>query len=176
MKLVAGLGNPGKEYTLTRHNLGFQLIDRFAAQRHKKIEQKKFKALTAELAVNGEKIILLKPRTFMNSSGEAVREALSFYQLSGLELLVLYDDLDLEFGAVRFRAKGSSGGHNGTKSIIACLGHENFARIKMGIGKPAAKEQVLDYVLGRFTAEEQKLLPEILDKGLEQLNKWLGIT
>ena len=171
MKLIVGLGNPGKEYTLTRHNLGFMLVDKFAG--NKIFSKKKFKSVYTELTYNKEKIILLKPQTFMNNSGEAVREAMTFYKLSGLDIIVLYDDLDQDFGAVRFREKGSSGGHNGIKSIIACLGHENFARIKMGIGKPSLKNQAADHVLNNFSKEEQKQLPEILEKGLALLQRWL---
>jgi PTH1 family peptidyl-tRNA hydrolase len=172
MKLLVGLGNPGTKYTLTRHNAGFMLLDKFAGDTA--LTKKKFKALYAEHTLHGEKLILLKPQTFMNSSGEAVRAALDFYKLTAPDLLVLYDDLDQDFGAVRFRVKGSSGGHNGIKSLIAQLGHENFARVKIGIGKPADKSQTLDYVLGKFTPAEQEQLPAILDKGLELLHKWLG--
>ncbi|MDR2430745.1 MAG: aminoacyl-tRNA hydrolase [Candidatus Margulisbacteria bacterium] len=202
MKLAAGLGNPGKKYALTRHNLGFLLIDKFAAAYARPINQRKFQSLCAEFVLNDEKIILLKPQTFMNNSGEALRAALNFYKLSAPDFIILCDDLDQDFGAARFRAKGSAGGHNGLKSIIANLGFENFARIKMGIGHPApqgklsngighpvpqrklsngighpappAKEQVTDYVLGKFSAAEQKQLPAILDKGLALLNKWLS--
>ncbi|MDR1323155.1 MAG: aminoacyl-tRNA hydrolase [Candidatus Margulisbacteria bacterium] len=171
-KLIAGLGNPGPEYALTRHNIGFLLLDKFAAGQ--KFSKKKFSALYTEITRGGEKIILLKPQTFMNSSGEAVRAALDFYKISTSDLLVLSDDLDQDFGATRFRARGSSGGHNGLKSIIACLGHENFARVKLGISKPPRQEQVLEHVLGQFTAAEQEQLPAILDKGLELINKWLA--
>ncbi|GBR72529.1 peptidyl-tRNA hydrolase [Candidatus Termititenax aidoneus] len=172
-KLIAGLGNPGPEYALTRHNIGFLLLDKLAAGQ--KFSKKKFSALYTEIRRGGEKIILLKPQTFMNSSGEAVRAALDFYKISAPDLLVLSDDLDQDFGAARFRAHGSSGGHNGLKSIIACLGHEDFARIKLGIGKPPDKGRTLDYVLGQFTAAEQEQLPVILDKGLELINKWLAL-
>ncbi|GBR75447.1 peptidyl-tRNA hydrolase [Candidatus Termititenax persephonae] len=171
MKLIVGLGNPGQEYTLTRHNIGFMLLDKLAAGQE--FRSKKFQALSAEIFRDGVKISLLKPQTFMNSSGEAVRAALDFYKISALNLLVLSDDLDQDFGAARFRAKGSSGGHNGLKSIIARLGHENFARVKLGIGKPPRPEQTLDYVLGKFTVAEQEQLPAILDKGLGLINKWL---
>ena len=147
------------------------LLDKLAAGQ--KFNKKKFSALAAEITRGGVKIILLKPQTFMNNSGEAVRAALDFYKISAPDLLVLSDDLDQDFCAARFRAKGSSGGHNGLKSIIACLGHENFARLKLGIGKPARQEQVLNYVLGRFTAAEQEQLPEILEKGLQLLDNWL---
>jgi PTH1 family peptidyl-tRNA hydrolase len=174
MKLIVGLGNPDKKYALTRHNLGFMLVDKFADLHIKTFDKKKFKSVYAELTLSGEKIILLKPQTFMNNSGEAVREAMTFYKLSGLDIIVCYDDLDQDFGAVRFREKGSSGGHNGIKSIIACLGHENFARVKMGIGKPT-KAQTADFVLNPFTAEEQKLLPEILEKGMIHLKRWLDV-
>jgi PTH1 family peptidyl-tRNA hydrolase len=172
--LIAGLGNPGPQYALTRHNIGFLLLDKLAAGQ--KFTRKKFSALTAGITHGGLKIILLKPQTFMNNSGEAVRAALDFYKISAPDLLVLSDDLDQDFGAARFRAKGSSGGHNGLKSIIAQLGHENFARIKLGIGKPASKEQTLNYVLSQFTAAEQEQLPEILAKGLELLNTWLSAS
>ena len=170
MKLIVGLGNPGNKYTMTRHNLGFMLLDKFAADASP--NKKKFKALYTEITRYGKKIILLKPQTFMNSSGEAVRAAMDFYKISALDLLILSDDLDQNFGAVRFREKGSSGGHNGLKSIIEQIGHENFARVKMGIGK-SDNMQTQDYVLGKFSAEEQKQLPEILDKGLELVERWL---
>ncbi|MDR2428920.1 MAG: aminoacyl-tRNA hydrolase [Candidatus Margulisbacteria bacterium] len=172
LKLIAGLGNPGAQYALTRHNIGFLLLGKLAAGQ--KFSKKKFSALYTEITRGGVKIILLKPQTFMNNSGEAVRAALDFYKISAADLLVLSDDLDQDFGAARFRAKGSSGGHNGLKSIIACLGHENFARLKLGIGKPRSKEQTMEYVLGQFTAAEQEQLSAILDKGLELINKWLS--
>jgi len=175
MKLVAGLGNPGPEYALTRHNLGFLLLDKFVDKHSVIFSKKKFQSVFAELTLGPEKLILLKPQTFMNSSGEAVRAAMDFYKISAPDLLVLSDDLDQDFGAVRFREKGSSGGHNGLKSVIAQLGHENFARVKMGIGKPPDNIPVLDYVLGKFSAAEQKLLPEILAKGLEHINRWLNV-
>jgi peptidyl-tRNA hydrolase, PTH1 family len=159
MKLIVGLGNPGKKYMFNRHNVGFRFIDFFTQQK----PQAK------------QKIILIKPKDYMNNSGLEVQKKLRFHKLAITDLLVIYDDLDLSFGEIRFRASGSSGGHNGLKSIIAETGLQDFARLKIGIGRPEHKSQVSDYVLSNFTADEEQKLSEILltayNKAMDWINK-----
>ena len=153
MKLIVGLGNPGKEYEMTRHNSGFCVLDAIAEECRVDITQKKFKALIANTRINGEAVVLMKPQTFMNLSGEAVRAAMDFYKLSAQDLLVIYDDLDLPVGKIRLRAQGSAGGQNGMKNIIRHIGTQEFDRIRVGIGKDA-RIPVIDWVLGRIRREE----------------------
>mgnify|MGYP001325653398 FL=1 len=147
MKLIVGLGNPGKEYEMTRHNSGFCVLDAIAEECCVDITQKKFKALIANTRISGEAVVLMKPQTFMNLSGEAVRAAMDFYKLSAQDLLVIYDDLDLPVGKIRLRAQGSAGGQNGMKNIIRHIGTQEFDRIRVGIG-------VIDWVLGKIRREE----------------------
>lgn len=169
MKLVVGLGNPGKEYDHTRHNVGFMVLDQLKLDWQ---EQKKFKGL---LAKQGD-LLYLKPTTFMNHSGEAVRAVMDYYHVTVPELLVVFDDKDLPLGTIRFRTKGSSGGHNGLKSIIAHIGSEEFARYKIGIA-PTDPERVMgdtaDYVLAKFSPTEKKALPEIMKTVTEKIAGWL---
>lgn len=161
MKLIVGLGNPGKKYENTRHNTGFQVMDEIAQELHVDITQKKFQALIGTTQVQGEKVICMKPQTFMNLSGEAVGAAVRFYQLSLSDLLVIYDDKDIEVGNIRLREKGSSGGQNGVKNIIAHLGSEQWNRIRVGIGKNPNIDMV-DWVLGSFHKEEIPLHQQAL--------------
>jgi PTH1 family peptidyl-tRNA hydrolase len=161
MYIIAGLGNPGKQYEGTRHNIGWQVIDALAEKYNIKVTESKFKGLIGKGMINGEKVILLKPLTYMNLSGEAVREAVNFYKIDETaELIVVADDISLDVGHIRMRKKGSAGGHNGLKNIIAHLGHENFIRIKMGVGDKPAGYDLADYVLGHFTGEEEKVMEE----------------
>lgn len=153
MKLIVGLGNPGEKYENTRHNTGFQVMDEIARELHIDIAQKKFQALIGTTQVQGEKVICMKPQTFMNLSGEAVGAAVRFYHLSLQDILVIYDDKDLAVGKIRLREKGSSGGQNGVKNIIAHLGSEQWNRIRVGIGKDPSCDMV-DWVLGKFRKEE----------------------
>ena len=155
MKIIAGLGNPTKEYEGTRHNIGFSVIDKLADKYNISMNEKKHKAICGKGMIEGEKVILLKPQTYMNLSGESVVDAVNFYKVDPEEdVIIIYDDIDLDVGKLRIRAKGSAGGHNGMKNIIAHLGTQVFPRIRVGVGaKPKA-----DYVLGRFPKEE---LPEI---------------
>ena len=156
---ICCLGNPGREYDGTRHNAGFMTADRIAADRHISVTRLKFKGIYGELEYAGQKIILLKPQTFMNASGESAREALAWFKLPPERLIVVCDDLELPCGKIRVRAKGSAGGHNGLKSIIYQLGTDMFPRVKIGIGRPQTPEYpVVDYVLGHFTAEERPLI------------------
>lgn len=156
MYIIAGLGNSGKEYEHTRHNAGFDTIDYLADQYNIDVREKKFKALTGKGVINGQKVVLLKPQTFMNLSGESIRAAIDFYKIDETEeLIVIYDDISLAPGQLRIRKKGSAGGHNGIKNIIAHLGHDVFMRIKVGVGEKPRGYDLADYVLGRFTREER---------------------
>lgn len=163
VKVIVGLGNPGKKYEYTRHNIGFLTIDSIAEALQVSIDQVKFKALFAETRYKQEKVILLKPMTYMNLSGESIREVVDFYKLTQDDLLIIYDDLDLPHGTVKLRAKGGSGGHNGLKSIIAHLNTQDFKRIKMGIGRPLHGE-VIAHVLGSFGKNEELELKQAIDK------------
>ena len=160
MYIIAGLGNPTREYEKTRHNVGFDTIDVLADKLNTSVDEKKFKGLYGRGIIAGEKVILLKPQTFMNLSGESVREAADFYKVDPEHIIVIYDDISLDVGQIRIRKKGSAGGHNGLKNIIAQLGHENFARIKMGVGEKPAGYDLADYVLGHFSKEEEKIMAE----------------
>ena len=162
MKVVIGLGNPGKKYEKTRHNIGFIAIDNLRKKLNVNDEREKFQALVSEKNIDGEKVIFLKPQTFMNLSGNSVIEIVNFYKLDPKkDIIVIYDDMDLSFGDIRIREKGSSGGHNGIKSIISHIGEE-FIRIKCGIG--AKEKDAVEHVLGEFNQTEQKDLDEILEK------------
>ena len=161
MKLIVGLGNPGKEYEGTRHNCGFMVVDELANKLNTEINQNKFKGLYTKVKYHGEDVILLKPQTYMNLSGESVIAAMNFFKLDKEDIIVIYDDMDLPFGDIRIREKGSSGGHNGIKSIISHIGEE-FIRIKCGIG--AKEKDAIEHVLGEFNQTEQKDLDEILEK------------
>jgi len=157
--LIVGLGNPGREYDATRHNVGFCVLDRLAAGANVKIDRAKFSALTCLARIGGKKVLLMKPQTFMNLSGQAVRQAADFYKLPAECVIVVHDDIDLPVGRIRVRPTGSAGGHNGLKSIIACLGTQDFLRVKVGVGaKPNPEYDLADWVLSRFSAQEKKLL------------------
>lgn len=159
MKIIAGLGNPTKEYEGTRHNIGFSVIDKLADKYNISMNEKKHKAICGKGMIEGEKVILLKPQTYMNLSGESVVDAVNFYKVDPEEdVIIIYDDIDLDVGKLRIRAKGSAGGHNGMKNIIAHLGTQVFPRIRVGVGAKPKDWDLADYVLGRFPKEE---LPEI---------------
>ncbi len=156
MYLVVGLGNPGKRFDGTRHNIGFEVIDYLSSLYNISIKKLKHKALIGEGNINGHKVVLVKPQTFMNLSGESVRELKEWYKLEDINIIIIYDDISLEVGRMRIRAKGSDGGHNGIKSIIYQLNSDVFPRIKLGVGQPLHSEYDLaDYVLGKFTEEEK---------------------
>lgn len=165
MYVIAGLGNPGKEYEGTRHNIGFMVIDELAKKLGMNVTKLKFKSLVGEGNFKGEKIILLKPQTFMNSSGEALYDAVNFYKIPLENVIVIYDDKDLDVGKIRIRTKGSSGGHNGMKSIIYLLNSEEFPRVRIGIGKP--QEDLVSHVLGKFEESEKKLIDEAVIKAAD---------
>ncbi|NLM22271.1 MAG: aminoacyl-tRNA hydrolase [Peptococcaceae bacterium] len=172
MKAVIGLGNPGLKYRYTRHNVGFRLLDSLVQEAGCSFRDG-FRGKLAEGRVNGERIFFLKPYTFMNLSGLAVRELAGFYKIPGQDILVIHDDMDLSLGKLRLRAKGSAGGHNGLKSIISELGTQNFWRLKIGVGRPREGLDVVNHVLSSFTKEEEVVLAEILDKAYQAVNLWL---
>lgn len=167
MFLIVGLGNPGKEYDKTRHNVGYDAVDRLAETNSIKVDRIKFRALTGEGTISGKRVILMKPLTYMNNSGIAVREAIEYYKLSVEDLIVVVDDIDIEFGSTRIRKKGSAGSHNGMKSIISHLKRDDFTRIKLGIGKKPAEWDLADFVLSRFSTDERKEVDKMVIKAAE---------
>ena len=168
MYIIAGLGNPGREYENTRHNAGFASIDRLAEKNHISIDMKKFQALCGTGYIGGQKVLLLKPQTYMNLSGESLRAACDFFKIDPeQELIVIYDDISLAPGQLRIRAKGSAGGHNGIKSIISHLGTQVFLRVKVGVGEKPQGWDLADYVLGHFSKEEQQVMQESFDRAAD---------
>ena len=162
--LLVGLGNPGTQYENTRHNVGFLVADELAERQNAPIQRLKFKALTNLLTISGEKVLVMKPVTYMNLSGEAVRQAVDFYKIPPERVLVLFDDISLPVGKLRIRKNGSAGGHNGLKSIISCLGSDQFPRVKIGVGaKPHPDYDLADWVLSSFSKTEQPELDRALD-------------
>lgn len=160
MYIIIGLGNPTKEYDKTRHNVGFAVIDELAERMNIEVEEKKHRALCGKGMLNGQKVVLAKPQTFMNLSGESVRSIVDFYKVTSEEVIIIYDDISLEPGQLRIRTKGSAGGHNGIKSIIAHLGTQEFPRIRVGIGEKPNRMDLADYVLSRFSKGEQVLMDD----------------
>ena len=172
MKLIVGLGNPGDKYQGTRHNVGFDVIDALARQEGLKLTDQKFRSDYTIWRVGDEKVLLVKPYTFMNLSGEAVLPLMSYYNISPDELVVVYDDLDLEPGKLRLRQSGSAGGHNGVKSIIEMLGTQDFKRVKIGIGRPQYGRKVVDHVLERFDTDDRALIEQKIDQTTGLLRAW----
>jgi len=166
MKLVVGLGNPGREYAATRHNVGFMVVDLLAQELGAAVDKSKFRSLLGEGRIGAEKVILAKPRTYMNLSGEAVLDIVNFYKIPPEDVIVIVDDMDLPPGKVRLRMKGGSGGHNGLKSVIYHLQTEAFPRLRIGIGKPAPERQTVGYVLGKFSDEEEEPMQEAIGKSV----------
>lgn len=170
MIIIAGLGNPGKEYETTRHNAGFMTIDMLAKKYNIDVIEKKHKALIGKGVIEGTKVILVKPQTYMNNSGESLREVVDYYKADAeSDLVVIYDDITLDVGGLRVRKKGSAGGHNGIKSIIAHLGTESFKRIRVGIGEKPSKMDLADWVLGHFPKADLKNLEEAMEDAVDAL-------
>jgi PTH1 family peptidyl-tRNA hydrolase len=172
MKLLVGLGNPGREYAQTRHNVGFITIDELAHRHNIPLDKEKFKGVFGTGVINGEKVILLKPLTYMNLSGESVRPIMDYYNIDIEDLVVIYDDLDLPIGKIRLRAKGSAGGQNGMKSIIQHIGTQEFKRIRIGIDRPSTGMKVSDYVLGKFSAEDVPSVVNSIKTAADACEKW----
>ncbi len=167
MKLIIGLGNIGDKYVFTRHNVGFMVLDRLAAKENSSFrEEKKLKSFIAKVRLAGEEFLLVKPTTFMNLSGEALRAVIDYYKIDVKDILVIYDDLALDLGRIRFRASGSDGGHNGIKSIIQHLGNNKFARLKVGIG-PQPPIPAENFVLQNFSKEGMETLKTVLDTAID---------
>ncbi len=186
--LIVGLGNPGGKYQRTRHNVGFRAVSLLARQQGVKIDKSKFSGLTAMTTLEGQRVLLLLPQTFMNLSGQSVRQAANYYKIPPERVLVIFDDISLPVGKLRVRPHGSAGGHNGVKSIIAELNSQEFPRIKVGVGaKPDPDYDLADWVLSSFSSAEEKVLasvleraadavPEILSHGvLEAMNRYNGL-
>ncbi|KXA43278.1 aminoacyl-tRNA hydrolase [Streptococcus agalactiae] len=174
VKMIVGLGNPGSKYNDTKHNIGFMAVDRIVKDLDVNFtEDKNFKAEIGSDFINGEKIYFIKPTTFMNNSGIAVKALLTYYNISIKDMIIIYDDLDMEVGKIRFRQKGSAGGHNGIKSIIAHLGTQEFDRIKVGIGRPNGRMTVINHVLGKFDKNDEIMILNTLDKVDNAVNYYL---
>lgn len=168
MKLVVGLGNPGGKYEATRHNAGFWVVDEVAARLGTACTKAKWKSYVAETRVGGERLLLCKPQTFMNRSGEAVRAVLDYFsELTPADVIVAYDDMDFLAGDVRLRLQGSAGGHNGVRSVIAHLGTQEFARVRVGIGRPEAKPEVIDYVLSPVPQADKEAVTKAVERAAE---------
>lgn len=186
MYIIIGLGNPGKKYEHTRHNAGFDAIDKLAEKYNIKMDKLKHKALIGEGRIGTEKVVLVKPQTYMNLSGESIVSICQFYKTEFDKVIVMYDDIDLDVGKLRIRKKGSAGSHNGMKSIIKCIGTQEFPRIRIGVSKPPEGWDLADFVLSRFPKEQQGDLEEsferavltveeIIDSGIESaMNKYNG--
>ena len=174
MFLIIGLGNPGREYVGTRHNMGFEAVDAICATYEIKLNKEKFRAIYGEGRIAGEKVLVIKPQTYMNLSGEAVRELRDWYKVEDEQILVIYDDISLPVGKLRIREKGSAGGHNGIKNIIYQLGTDVFPRMKIGVGAPDHPEyEVRDFVLGKFSKEEVEILVKTVVRGANAVEEFI---
>ena len=173
MYLIVGLGNPESEYAHTRHNMGFDTINELAKNNNINITKTKFKALYETGIIQNEKVILLKPQTYMNLSGEAIKEARDFYNVKPEEIIVIYDDIDIEKGKINLRKKGGPGSHNGMKSVVQELNTTDFIRIRVGIGQPEFKSDMINYVIGNVPEEEQKILQQGTKKAAEAIEEIL---
>lgn len=169
MKIIAGLGNPTREYEGTRHNMGFSAIYQIADRYNIKMNIARHKALIGTGIIAGEKVMLVMPQTYMNLSGESIGEILRFYKLSPADLIILYDDIDLDVGKLRIRAKGSAGGHNGIKSIIAHIGTETFDRVRIGVGHKPEGWDLADHVLSRFSKEELPVVRDSVNRAADAI-------
>lgn len=168
--IVVGLGNPGNKYTYTRHNSGFLCIDMLAEKLNFRVDRLKFKSLICDTNINGHRCIVMKPQTFMNNSGEAIRECASFYKIPPEKVIVIYDDISLDVGRLRIRRKGTDGGHNGIKSIIYHLNNDQFPRIKLGCGKkPHPDYDLIDWVISEFKKDELKALEPALENACKAI-------
>lgn len=168
MYLIVGLGNIGKEYEHTRHNVGFDVIDVLSKEYNIPVNREKFRGEYGEGHINNNKVILLKPSTYMNLSGESIIQFVNFYKIPNDNIIIIYDDISLEVGKLRIREKGSAGGHNGIKSIISHLSSDEFPRIKVGVGSP--KNDLINHVLGRFNSDEAKIMEKVFDVSAEAVS------
>ncbi|WP_055665258.1 aminoacyl-tRNA hydrolase [Desnuesiella massiliensis] len=176
MYLVVGLGNIGAQYENTRHNVGFDAIDLISDKYNISVNRIKFKGVYGEGNIGGEKVILLKPSTYMNLSGESIIQAINFYKISNDNIIIIYDDVSLDVGRMRIREKGSAGGHNGIKNTILHLGSDSFPRLKIGVGQP--KNDMVNHVLGKFSKDEREILNKVLEGSIEAVEVMIksGVT
>ncbi len=173
--IVVGLGNPGKEYTYNRHNAGFMCMDVICDKYHARVDKAKFKALVGECNISGKRVLLMKPQTFMNHSGEAIREAADFYNIPAENIIVIFDDISIDVGKLRIRRKGSAGGHNGIKSVIEHLSTNEFPRIKLGVGnKPSPEYDIINWVLGNIPEDDRKSMSEAYSRAADALEVMLS--
>lgn len=163
MKIIVGLGNPGKQYEKTRHNVGFMAIDKIAENLSINVNKNKFNGLIGEGTLNGEKIFLIKPQTFMNLSGNCVQEIAKFYKVQVEDIIVIHDDIDIEFGKIRIRPSGSPGTHNGMRNITDMLQSQKFPRVRIGVGKPKENQELYNFVLSEFDTNEMKILNDTIN-------------
>jgi len=173
MRIIVGLGNPGKEYKNTRHNIGFMVLEELASRYPVEKQDSKFDAIIGHIRIKTNRVLLVKPLTYMNLSGNSVQAIVHWHKLNLEDLMVVYDDMDLPLGTLRIRAEGGSGGHKGMKSIIARLASSDFARTRVGIGRPEERDAV-DWVLGRFPAEEKEQARQSIKSAADALEKWVG--
>lgn len=176
MKLIVGLGNPGREYERHRHNIGFMVVEALLSRARAELNQEKFAAKVGQGTLGGERVLFVEPQTFMNLSGRSVGEAARFYKVPVEDMLVIHDELDLPFGRLQLKAGGGSGGHNGLKSIVSSLGSEAFIRLRFGIGKPEgpnARERVAGYVLSNFDDGERRQLEEFIARAMDMAELWI---
>ena len=171
MYIIVGLGNPGKKYEHTRHNAGFDVLDILAEEYDIKIDKIKHKALIGEGRIGSEKVVLVKPQTYMNLSGESVQSVFQFYKVDMDHLILVYDDIDLDIGKLRIRKKGSAGSHNGMKSIIKCLGSQDFPRIRVGVSKPEPNRDLADFVLSRVPKDQADDMRSGLEKAVKTVEE-----
>lgn len=173
MKIIAGLGNPDKKYARTMHNMGFMAVDRLAEKLNINFDKKGFKGVYASYSFGGEKFIIIKPQTYMNLSGECIREVLNFYKLRAEDLLVVYDDLDINIGSLRIRQKGSAGTHNGMRNIVLNIQSENFLRIRVGTKPERSDANIIDYVLSDIPKSEEEKFDSALDRASDALKDFV---
>ena len=173
MKVVLGLGNPGRQYERTRHNVGFLVVDRFASANQIAVNRKKYKSICGDWQLDRERVLVVKPQTYMNRSGDAVRDLFRYLRVGVRDLLVIHDDLDLPFGRIRIRSRGSAGGHRGVLSILEALGEEVFFRVRVGIGRPPADVDPTDYVLQDFPPQEAMKLGEVVSRAADAVQSLL---
>ena len=174
MIVIAGLGNPGTQYCSTRHNVGFDVVDLLAQKFGMKLNKIKFKGLVAEGIWSGQKIILIKPSTYMNLSGTSIREVMEFYKLKPEELIVIVDDIDIEFGTIKIKQKGSAGTHNGLKSIISQTNTDEFPRLKIGIGQKPEHYDLADFVLSKFSKSERQIIDKAIIKAADAIDEFIS--
>ncbi|KGX85480.1 aminoacyl-tRNA hydrolase [Pontibacillus litoralis] len=173
MKCIIGLGNPGPKYENTRHNIGFMVIDELLERHHWKLDKEKFKAQYTVERIGSEKVLLMKPLTYMNLSGEAIRPLMEYYDIDVEDVVIIYDDLDLPVGKIRLRTKGGHGGHNGIRSTIDHLGTKGFPRLRFGVGRPSVPMPIADYVLGSFQKDEMTTIEASVQTAANACEAWM---